>query len=94
MAPGSSAIVKTKALRLLKACCAAGPSEFKRRAARQAAGLIRELTHWQAPPDPLVEDAHNARVRAAAKDALEAVFSAAPAPRSEREETSRTYTFI
>ena len=80
LAPGTTPIVKSKALKLLKACCTAGPSEFKRRAARTAAGPVRELTHWQAPPDPLVGDSHNARVRGAAKEALEAIFSAAPAP--------------
>ena len=71
--------VKWKVLVVMKQVCKLGRMEF-RRALQKQNEKVKEALSFKGPPDPLRGDEPNAKVRSAAKDALEAMFdSNAPA---------------
>ncbi|CAN4106413.1 unnamed protein product [Withania somnifera] len=77
-----SAIVKQKALRVIKYAVGKSGAEFRREMQRNSVA-IRQLIHYKGQPDPLKGDALNKAVRETAQEALSALFSSEeskPAP--------------
>ncbi|GMH41993.1 hypothetical protein BSKO_09912 [Bryopsis sp. KO-2023] len=74
-----SPITIAKSLKGMKYLCQKGCHDFKRCMQRRATA-VRPLQQYQGPMDQLKGDALNAKVRTAAKEAIEAIFEANSAP--------------